>query len=125
MKICIMDSDPEQLSNVEKLLEADGCQVLCIDKVIGVSNRIRKFCPDLLVVDVDMPAVSGSKLIEVLRENLHKMPKLVLYSDMDMDYDKLSIMARATKADDYIVKEDNYISLLNRVRFHLGRKSKV
>lgn len=122
MKICIIDSDPEQLTNVEKLLEADGCQVLCIDKVIGASNRIRKFCPDLLVVDVDMPAVSGSKLIEVLRENLHKMPKLV-YSDMD--YDKLSIMARATKADDYIVKEDNYISLLNRVRYHLGRKSKV
>jgi len=122
MKICVIDSDPNRLIDVEKLFKAMGHEVLCLDQVIGASNLIRKFNPDLLVVDVKMPTVSGPKLVQVLRANLPALPPLILYSDMEPE--GLSAVARAAKADDYIVKNDDYLPLLSRVQYHLGRAGK-
>jgi two-component system OmpR family response regulator len=89
--------------------------------VIGASNRIREFGPDLLVLEVLMPSLAGPKLVEILRRNLDRFPALILFSRLDLV--TLSQVARITAADDYIVKDGGYLNLVNRVRYHLETRN--
>ena len=121
-RVCVLDPEPRVCNDIEKLLQTTGCEVLCISKFIGCSNPIREFDPDLLVVDVMMPSVSGAKLIGVLRKNLPQWPLVILHSDMEET--RLARLARETEADDFLVKQKDLLSLLNRVNYHLSRKIK-
>jgi len=89
--------------------------------VIGASNQIRAFNPDLIVVDVMMPSVSGEQLIRVLRQNLRRLPSLILYSNLDED--DLAEIARTVAADDFVIKNGSYYSLISRIKFHLNLKN--
>ncbi|HUT56063.1 MAG TPA: response regulator [bacterium] len=117
-RICVIDPEEELLLDLESVLHAMGYEVLSLNRVIGASNEIRAFSPDLLIVDIQMPAVSGGKLIEVLRRNLPDMPLLILYSRLQEP--DLARLARALRADDFIIKSGNLLSLVNRVKFHLN-----
>ncbi len=117
-RICVIDPDLELAKDLESVFGAMGCDVLALGCVIGASNRIRAFAPDLLIVDTMMPSVSGRRLIEVLRLNLSELPLMILYSSLaERD---LAGMARDVKADDFIVKNGDLLPLLNRVKFHLN-----
>lgn len=118
-RICVLDSDPDSLNDVTGLLVSMGCEVLGLSSVIGASNRIRRFDPDLIVVDVTVPSISGTQLIEVLRKNLGGLPRLILFSALSEEI--LAEVAREVKAADYLVKNGNYLELVNRVRLHSAR----
>jgi len=118
-RICVLDSDPDSLNDVTGLLVSMGCEVLGLSSVIGASNRIRRFDPDLIVVDITVPSLSGIQLIEVLRKNLGDLPRLILFSALSEEI--LADVARKVKAADYLVKNGNYLELVNRVRLHSAR----
>jgi DNA-binding response OmpR family regulator len=119
VKVCIIDSETDVLEDLQNLLSAMGCETLCLDCVIGASNKIRWFDPDLLVVDVRMPSLSGEELIVVLRRNLTHLPLLILYSDMEEN--ELANTAKAARADDFVIKNGEFLSIVNRIKFHLNR----
>jgi len=121
-RICVLDADLSRLRDLEQLLKAQGHQVLCLNEVIGASNRIREFGADLLVVEVMMPTLSGPRLIEVLRRNLKNRPAIILYSALNLE--NLAAVANQSRADDYVVKNGDYLPLLNKVRFQLNLRSR-
>jgi response regulator RpfG family c-di-GMP phosphodiesterase len=120
-KVCIIDSHDEEIERLNGLLTAMDCETLCLDRVIGASNVIRGFEPDLMVVDVKMPSLSGEGLIKVLRRNLIDLPVLIIFSDMDER--ELARLAKAARADDFVIKDGNFLSIVNRIKFHLKRIS--
>jgi CheY-like chemotaxis protein len=118
-RICLLDPDRERLLAMRRVFSAMGCEVLCLSQVIGASNQIRSFQPEILILDINMPSLSGPQLVKVLRCNLPAMPVLVLYSDMDES--SLAEVARLAGADDFLSKREPITLLASRVRYHLER----
>ncbi len=119
-RICILHPDDGRLDKMARAYTLMGHEVLFVSQLIGASNQLRKFSPDVLVIDVKMPSISGIRLIRVLRRNLVHMPTLILYSDMD-EVD-LSDLARIAGASDYVTKQEGLSQLESRITYHLGRE---
>ncbi len=115
-RVCLLDDDGFSRKDLKRILSSQGYDVLCLDKVIGASNQIRSYAPHLLVVDVQMPAISGTALLEVLRKNLQHLPVLILHSRMEED--ELMDLARKAGADDFVHKNGNYVPLLSRIKYY-------
>jgi len=66
MKILIVDDDPIFLLIVRAWLESDGHDIVTQDKPFGTSNTVTRERPDLVVLDVEMPGLSGEALASIL-----------------------------------------------------------
>ena len=103
LRVLIVDDDPEQLAMVARGLRLESFEVEVASESLGVSNLARRFRPDVVLLDVNIPALSGDRLLSVLRENmrLHR-PRLVLFSACDRE--ELRRLARDVEADGWIPK---------------------
>jgi len=105
-RVFIIDDDEEILLISQRTLEKAGYIVGASSHAIGVTQSIRKFSPDIVLVDVMMPALKGNKVVDILRKCLDPLPPLLL-------------LAIDSGADDYICKTDGPSALLRKVRSHL------
>lgn len=118
-RILIIDDDPAHLSSTKGILEADGYDVFTHDQPFGSTNEIMRKNPDLVLLDVNMPGLSGEKLAEVYRANaLTRMTRVMLYSSNDED--ALREASRRLQLDGYICK-GNPATLRLRVAAILAR----
>lgn len=78
--------------------------------------------PDVIVADLDMPGMKGTKLLDILRasEATAAVPYLVLSG---MDESSARVEALEKGADDYVVKPFHPRELQLRIRNLLHRKS--
>lgn len=65
--VLIVDDDPIVLAVTEERLNALGLDVSCRDQVLGTSQWIVQNQPWVMLLDVMMPAMSGSELASFLR----------------------------------------------------------
>lgn len=102
-RILIIDDDPTHLESARGILEAEGYEVFTQSQPFGSTNAVIRLQPDLVLLDVNMPALSGDRLAEVLRANEATRDVLVvLHSSNDEDH--LRTTARRLGLDGYIFK---------------------
>ena len=122
MKIGILDDEPVLASHVENILTAAGhsCQVFQSGR--RLINVLHHETFDLLLLDWNVPDVSGISVIAWLRENLEKAPAVLLLTSRSAEEDV--VQALRMGADDYILKPVSAPVLLARVEalqgFRLG-----
>ena len=104
LSVLVVDDDVELLSLVERLLRLAGLRVTTASASIGVSNLVRRIEPDVLVVDVNIPALSGDALIGLVRRHAPAHTRFVLYSSCDES--ELRSLARKVEADGWITKSN-------------------
>lgn len=116
LRVLMVDDDESQLDMTSRLLRAEGFEVRTVGESLGVSLIVREFDPHVVLLDVDIPALSGDRLLPVLRTNLQgKMaPALVLFSAKDPDI--LRRLAQDVGADAWIPKGLDASALAVRVR---------
>jgi two-component system, OmpR family, response regulator len=114
IKICVMEADAGRIDEMDNLFQSMGHEVLFLNYVIGASNEIRSFDPDILLLDLNMPTISGYKLVNVLKENLEHFPPTILYTKMEED--KLKAIAKSTTVDNYVVKNEDYMNIVSKVK---------
>lgn len=120
-RILIIDDDPAHLNAARGILEAEGYEVFTQSQPFGSTNTVIHVQPDLVLLDVNMPALSGDRLAEVLRANGRtRNVMLVLHSSNDEDH--LRTTARRLGLDGYICK-GNPTSLRAKVAALLPRKA--
>lgn len=118
-RILIVDDDHAHLSSTRGILEAEGYEVLTHDQPFGSTNAILQFKPDLILLDVNMPGLSGEKLAEVYRANAKtRTARVMLYSSNDEDL--LRTASKRLQLDGYICK-GNPATLRLRVAAILAR----
>ena len=118
-RILIVDDDAAHLQSTKGILEAEGYDVMTHDQPFGSTNAILQYRPDLVLLDVNMPGLSGEKLAEVYRANAKtRMSRVMLYSSNDEDI--LRTAARRLQLDGYICK-GNPATLRLRVAAILAR----
>jgi DNA-binding response OmpR family regulator len=75
-----VDDDPDMLHALEVRLKASGYGVHCAEDGIGAISEARKHTPDLIVLDLGIPAGDGFIVLDTLKTNLDlaSIPVIVL-----------------------------------------------
>ena len=94
--IMLADSNPLVLSAMSEIFERDPRFSLVATSATaeGFLGMVMRVPVDVGVIDWNLPALGGAKLIEVLREQEHA-PKLVVYGDDAGDLPRLAMAAGA------------------------------
>ncbi len=114
-KILIVDSAGASNERTRQILEAAGFTALVFTQSLGASSEIFKNKPDLVLIEVDMPALSGSRLIGVIRR-LADVAKTRLAFFANRPDDELEALAKAADADGWISKSSDGETLVSEVR---------
>jgi len=119
-KILVIDDDENLRDTIGLLLENEGFQPTLIgDGQLGFEEAIRGR-PDLILVDLRMPGMSGVDVCKQLRAAGRQTPIIVL-SAVGLEIDKVLLLEMG--ADDYVVKPFGTRELLARIRAVLRRAS--
>ena len=114
MRVLVVDDDELQLELMERMLRLDNIEVATLSGPIGVSNRVRSFKPDVVLLDANMPALSGHLLLGIVRRHASPDTKLILFSACDES--RLRQLASDAKADGWIPKSTSATELVRRLR---------
>jgi DNA-binding response OmpR family regulator len=119
MRIAALDDDEAQVEAVDRVMKAagHGCTVFTSPKALIAALRRESF--DLLVVDWNMPEMSGLETIAWVRENLESAPPVLLLTSRSEEADVVEGLNAG--ADDYVVKPVQPTVLLARVNALLRR----
>lgn len=118
--ILVVDDDENLRDTIALLLENEGFRVTtAADGTAGFEEAIRAR-PDLVLVDLRMPGMSGVEVCKQLRAAGARTPIIVLSAVGD-EIDKVLLLEIG--ADDYVVKPFGTRELLARIRAVLRRAS--
>src|SRR5688572_24384080 len=101
-RVFVVDDDAHQLELVARTLGVEGFDVRTCSSSIGATNMIVEFEPDVVLLDVNIPALSGDALVAISRKWAPKRTRFILYSACDET--KLRALAKAVGADGWISK---------------------
>jgi two-component system phosphate regulon response regulator PhoB len=119
-RILLVEDDDSLASTYLARIEAEGFIVRRVNNGEDALAAARDFRPDLVLLDVMMPKISGLEVLDILRNTPDTANlKIVILTALGQEGDKQR--AAELGADDYLVKSQVVISdVMKRIRFHLG-----
>jgi len=120
MKVLIADDDPQMVRALRITLGARGYEVQTAPDGRSALDTAIHWHPDLIVLDLGMPGLTGLEVIEALR-GWTTIPILVV-SGRSESWDKVDALDAG--ADDYMTKPFSADELLARIRA-LSRRTTV
>ncbi len=106
-KILVIDDDPTHLLCARDILEAHGYVVVFHPRAFGATEKVMNEAPDLVLLDVNMPALSGETLAVLLRSREQtRATRVVLYSSNDEDSLRKTAYRLGLGPDGYVTKGD-------------------
>ena len=112
MRILIADDDPQMVRAVRITLAARGYDVVSASDGKAALDAAISSHPDLIVLDLGMPGLSGVEVIEAVR-GWSQIPILVV-SGRSESWEKVEALDAG--ADDYVTKPFSADELLARIR---------
>ena len=117
-KILIVEDEPLMVAGLRDNFEYEGFQVItAVDGVEGL-ERALKDSPDLIVLDVMMPRMSGLEVCKQLKAKRPSIP-IIMLTARGQEVDK--VVGLELGADDYVTKPFSIRELLARVKAVLRR----
>jgi len=120
----LLVEDDDALANVYVTrLQAEGFDIRRVNNGEDALATAMSYHPDLVVLDVMMPKVSGFDVLDILRNTPETANlKIIMLTALSQDSDQER--AKSLGADDYLVKSQVVISdVIERIRHHLGASS--
>jgi len=117
-KALIIDDSELAVEYAADALKAAGFEVVTRTSAIGTSAVILREKPDIVLVDCNMPGMSGPDFVASLRRH-PKLRKTVVLLYSERTAEELEKAARICGADGYIPKSTEFIQIPALVRKHL------
>lgn len=120
-KRILLVEDDNSLANVYLTrLQAEGFDVRHVADGEEALANARTYHPDLVLLDVMMPKVSGFDVLDILRNTPETANlKVIMLTALSQPSDQAR--AKSLGANDYMVKSQVVISdVVDRIRHHLG-----
>ncbi|MFD1255979.1 response regulator [Mucilaginibacter terrae] len=116
-KILICDDEQEILDITRLILEDSGHEVLAVINSSNVNMLVETEQPDILLIDLWMPGLSGDQVVRQLRKNeqLKQIPIVVISASKDGKE-----IAYAAGADDFLEKPYDLDALIDIVEKQLA-----
>jgi len=117
--ILVVDDEPAIRRLLRTSLSSQGFRVLeAVDGKAALA-QIERSRPDLIVLDLGLPDISGLDLVRMVRASGNAVPVLVLSSRAD---EKGKVEALDLGADDYVTKPFGAAELFARIRAALRHR---
>lgn len=119
-KILLVEDDTSLSAVYRSRLEVEGFDVKEVHDGENALSAALEYKPDLILLDVMMPKISGFDVLDILRNtpetmNVHVIMLTALSQPKDKD------RAESLGVDDYLVKSQVVISdVVSRIKHHLG-----
>lgn len=110
-KIMIIEDDESIALELKELLKNVGYNPLVLDDFKNALEKIKANNPDLILLDINIPYLSGEELLQNLRKT-SKVP-VIMVTSRNSDTDE--VISITYGADDYITKPYNPNILLLRI----------
>jgi DNA-binding response OmpR family regulator len=121
-KILIVEDEPNMVAGLRDNFEYEGYEVItAYDGEEGL-RRALSDGPDLLVLDVMMPKMSGLEVCKQLKAKLPSLP-IIMLTARGQEVDK--VVGLELGADDYVTKPFSIRELLARIKAVLRRAQPV
>ncbi|MDI1249819.1 MAG: response regulator transcription factor [Lacunisphaera sp.] len=119
-KILVVDDEPDVTDLVAYHLKAKGFHVETVNDATASISKARAYQPDLLILDIMMPDLSGIQICRILRADpkLSKVPIIFLTAKAE-PHDRIDGLESG--ADDYVGKPFSPKELVLRVESILRR----
>ncbi len=119
-RVLSVDDDPAILEAIVQVLGPMGLSVQTLGDPLLFWQTLQEFEPDLILLDIDMPALSGIDLCRVLRADPDWNQVPVVFLSARRDAETISTIFQVG-GDDYLSKPIVALELGNRVRNRLER----
>jgi DNA-binding response OmpR family regulator len=118
MKILIVEDEPDMVLGLKDNFEFEGYEVVTASDGASGLERARTEKPDLVVLDIMLPRLSGLEVCKTLRAEGFRAP-IIMLTARGQEIDK--VVGLELGADDYVTKPFSIRELLARVRAILRR----
>lgn len=120
-KVLIAEDDPKQAQLLRVYLEREGHSLQIVADGRAALDRCRAYRPDLVILDVMMPAVDGLDVCRILRAESDVAILLLTARSTEEDI----LLGLDLGADDYVTKPYSPRQLTARVRALLRRAERL
>jgi two-component system response regulator RegX3 len=119
-RVLVVEDEPALAESVKYALETEGFEVLLADTGVGGLESARVNQPDLVLLDLMLPGMSGLDVCRQIRTS-SDVP-IIMLTAKDAESDKVAGLELG--ADDYMTKPFSMRELTARVRAQLRRATK-
>jgi two-component system C4-dicarboxylate transport response regulator DctD len=102
-QVLVVDDDPSVRESVARLLESAGYLVASAEDGLGALVQMRNAQPDAIISDLNMPGMSGTELLAVVRQSFPQ----ILTVAMSGAYDHSDALPPEVIADGYYPKGEH------------------
>lgn len=124
MKILVAEDNPDSRELLQEILETLGYEVEMAFDGVNALEKIDQGAPDLCIVDVDMPRMSGFEMVEILKKDPYKATIPIIFLTARGDLES-RIKGLGLGAEDYLAKPFNPRELIARVNTRLRAKAET
>ncbi len=117
-KIMIVEDEPSLVFTLKDTLESEGYDVAIVETGTDALEQVADFTPDLMLLDIMLPGMSGFEVCKQIREMKFNFP-IIMLTARDQEIDKVTGLNIG--ADDYITKPFGVKELLARIQARLRR----
>jgi len=123
-RILVVDDNADIRNLISLILTNESFEVLALESGVEFLERVASFQPDLVLLDIMMPHLSGFEILEAVRarsdSELGQVPIIMITAkSMDADIEK----ALQLGANSYLVKPFRAQALKEKVSTHIGADS--
>lgn len=124
-RVMIVDDDPELAELYRTYLQRAGMQARVVLEPERVLDHLVQFRPELILMDLHMPGISGSELATIIRQEprLEALPIVFLSGEDDLDAQVEAI--DIAEADDFLTKPIHAEALVASVRSRINRYRQI
>ena len=115
--VLVVDDEPTLRETLAEAMRADGLRVMTAADGREALERFRSDPPDLVLLDLMLPQVSGIEVCRILRRE--SAVPIIMLTAKDSEIDK--VVGLELGADDYVTKPFSLRELLARIRAQLRR----
>ena len=119
-KVLIVDDSRAQATHTERVLNSAGIVTRTLTEPIQAMAELAEFQPDLIILDMYMPACTGTELAKVIRHNDRYVSVPIIYLSAEDDLDK-QLDAMSEGGDDFLTKPIKPRHLITTVRNRAAR----
>lgn len=118
--ILIVEDDVDLLNLIDFNLTKEGYRTAAALDGLDAVKKAEEYRPDLIVLDLMLPALDGWNVCKLLRQKKSNVP-IVMLTAKAMPEDRMT--GFEIRADDYITKPFNMAELILRIERLLKKKS--
>jgi DNA-binding response OmpR family regulator len=113
-RVLIVDDEPELMAGIQCVLEAEELEVVLHSSLITLPLLLRSIDPDVILLDLSMPALSGVAALANQRQCLKTDAPVILFSGRESR--ELAQLVEELGADGFICKSDETNAIVARVK---------